>query len=433
VVLLLCVAFLAIIILAGATLERGDFADFRIDAATESELIAHRLTSLDAAGQEALLNAYESRFNLRIGGVLEQLDSTWQQDEDNPSLYTNSIDDDPWETVWKIPGTTTFLWLIDNDLPINIFDLVEVFSPLALVFFVVGASLYWLSRKVARPISELARSSQALADGTLGSRVGGQFDEPFGSLAKSYDSMADRIERLIADQQILIGALPHELRGPVARLRFALDTTRYVDDLTEMRGRISTLDHYLNDLEEILEQTLLLVRFQHRDTAVQWGRFDLQRVAADVVEKTEQNKSLTVSSDFHVPVSIHGNESLIRLALSNLLSNAARYANSTIRIQATTDEENRVCLRVEDDGDGVSQEQRDSLFVPLSRIDESRSRDSGGLGLGLSLVELIARQHGGRVRYFSSALGGAGFAFYWPGLSKARERSNHSSDSGQED
>lgn len=114
---------------------------------------------------------------------------------------------------------------------------------------------------------------------------GGDFDEPFGSLANSYDSIADRIERLVADQQILIGALPHEMRGPVSRLRFALDLTRNVENLPEMRERISALDVYLDDLEQVLEQTLLLTRLQQHDKSVSWTGFDLQLTVTDVVSK----------------------------------------------------------------------------------------------------------------------------------------------------
>jgi len=76
-----------------------------------------------------------------------------------------------------------------------------------------------------------------------------------------------------------------------------------------------------------------------------------------------------------------------------------------------------ICLTVEDDGEGVPDNLRDELFVPFSRNDDSRSRGSGGIGLGLSLVELVARRHRGSVSYSSSPLNGAGFEFSWPGLS----------------
>ena len=260
-----------------------------------------------------------------------------------------------------------------------------------------------------------------MAAGESGVRVGGHFDEPFGSLANNFDSMADRIERLIADQQILIGALPHELRGPVSRLRFGLDLTRSVESLPEMRERISTLDVYLNDLEQILEQTLLLTRLQQQDKDHGWIGFDLRHVVRDMVGKVESHGQIAYNVEYNAPMTAHGMEGLIRLVLSNLLSNATRYAVSKVHITVHTKDESGLCLSVEDDGPGVPAKEQEELFVPFSRIDKSRSRESGGIGLGLSLVELVARQHGGSVSYFSSSMSGAGFRFCWPGLVNAVE------------
>lgn len=97
---------------------------------------------------------------------------------------------------------------------------------------------------------------------------------------------------------------------------------------------------------------------------------------------------------------------MLRLALSNLLPNATRHTNSAVAVRVSNENDN-ICLTVEDDGDGVPIEFRDQLFVPFSRIDDSRSRESGGIGLGLSLVGLIARQHDGSVTCFTSQQGGA--------------------------
>ena len=417
VVLLLCFAFVAIAIIASEALNKSDFADFRLDAATDSELIAYRLSSHEVSNWEELLKDYETEFNLRVGGVLNQLNESWQIDNENPSLYTKSIESDPWESAWKIPDSSSYLWLVDDGETWVFTDFIEVFSPLALVFLIVGASLFLLSRKVARPIRQLTLSSQALAAGESGVRVGGDFDEPFGSLANNFDSMADRIERLIADQQILIGALPHELRGPVSRLRFGLDLTRNVENLPEMRKRISALDIYLNDLEQVLEQTLLLTRLQHQDKVKAPEVFDLQQVITEIFGKFDTQQRIRYVLEIDTPSMVHGIEGLVRLALFNLLSNATRYAKSKVLVRVFSNSEKNICMTVEDDGPGVPVENQSDLFVPFSRIDESRSRESGGIGLGLSLVELIARQHGGRVSYFSSQMHGAGFKFCWPGIS----------------
>jgi len=182
-----------------------------------------------------------------------------------------------------------------------------------------------------------------------------------------------------------------------------------------MRKRISALDLYLDDLEQVFEQTLLLTRLQQRDEVVSLTGFDLQQTVTDIVSKYQQDNQTTFSVDCELQQKAYGNEGLPRLALSNLLSNATRHTNSAVAVRVSNESDN-ICLTVEDDGDGIPIEFRDQLFVPFSRIDDSRSRESGGIGLGLSLVGLIARQHDGSVIYFTSQPGGAGFEFCWPGL-----------------
>lgn len=137
---------------------------------------------------------------------------------------------------------------------------------------------------------------------------------------------------------------------------------------------------------------------------------------------------MTYSVDYQAPVKAYGNEGLIRLVLSNLLSNAARYANSTVMVRIETNSTDKICLLVEDDGEGVLSEFHDALFVLFSRIDESRSCESGGIGLGLSLVELIVRQHRGAVCYFTSQMNGAGFEFCWPGVSIVGDSAQRNDD-----
>jgi two-component system sensor histidine kinase RstB len=117
---------------------------------------------------------------------------------------------------------------------------------------------------------------------------------------------------------------------------------------------------------------------------------------------------VTVNGDEWVNADAHH----LHRALQNLILNASKYANSTIAITFTEDEE-RWQVDIEDDGRGIPEEDRDKVFIPFQRLDNSRTRASGGYGLGLAIVQRIAFWHGGAVLIEGSELGGAKFSFIW--------------------
>lgn len=104
---------------------------------------------------------------------------------------------------------------------------------------------------------------------------------------------------------------------------------------------------------------------------------------------------------------------LLQLALSNLVGNALRHARSQVEV-SLVGVSGRACLRVDDDGPGIAEADREKVMRPFTRLDDSRSRDTGGFGLGLAIVSRIAVRHGGELRISRATLGGARMEMHWP-------------------
>jgi len=107
-----------------------------------------------------------------------------------------------------------------------------------------------------------------------------------------------------------------------------------------------------------------------------------------------------------------GNSSLLKHAVQNLLNNAIHYANSEISIKVWQ-ENKQTIIQVDDDGKGIAEEKLDEIFMPFATTDSSRNRSTGGIGLGLALVKIIMKKHGGNVLASKNPQGGARFKLYW--------------------
>ena len=232
------------------------------------------------------------------------------------------------------------------------------------------------------------------------------------SLARNLDEMSSRLSGLIRNQKELIAALSHEMRTPLARIRFALAV------LGDQRGEDmqQQLDELSNDVQEIdqLIATMLnYARLDHPDLRMTWQNVPLDAWLTQSVEKCRQpGKKISIVRDDESD-EFWMDSRLMGLALSNLLVNASHYAKKNVRCTVRNNSR-QFQIDVEDDGRGIPDSDRESIFKAFTRIDDSRNRETGGYGLGLAIVARIATLHGGSVTAGeSAALGGAMFTLAW--------------------
>lgn len=232
------------------------------------------------------------------------------------------------------------------------------------------------------------------------------------SLARNLDDMSARVSQLIQSQKEMTAALSHEMRTPLARVRFAVAVLEgEVDERLHLQLRAVSND--VQQIDDLIADMLDYARLDHPGL-----RMDCQSVA--VAPWLAQVLATCPPHERIVNVRHEGLETLwmeprlMELALSNLLANALRYARRNVSIELARDK--GLCrMVVEDDGEGIPEDRRASVFHAFTRLDTSRNRDTGGFGLGLAIVARVAMLHRGRVSAASSAsLGGARLALEWP-------------------
>lgn len=279
--------------------------------------------------------------------------------------------------------------------PMPRFDPVVV----VLVACLVGlaAASTWMLRPLQRDLDHLASTASRLGTGDLHARANLPEDAPTAELGAAFDGMADRVEALVRSREELLAAVSHELRTPLQRLRFALDLLPDAPrrQLEELQGDVDALDALV---EELLQWSRLDAPERLRRAPV--DLLAIVEAAADDARRLEPGCDVVVSG---APLSIEADARLVTRALDNLLSNAVRWASGRVAIAVAPDG----VLTVDDDGPGIPGPDRARVFEPFARLDAARSRDAGGVGLGLALVRRIARAHGGDVEVLDSPLGGA--------------------------
>mgnify|MGYP001813787076 CR=1 FL=1 len=277
------------------------------------------------------------------------------------------------------------------------------------IFIVVGI---WL-RPLLRDVNLITDGAQRFAaDYREPLRTADSTTELTG-LARNIDDMSSRLSGLIRSQKELIAALSHEMRTPLARIRFALAVLGNKDD-DGMRQRIDALNDDVQEIDDLIASMLSYARLDHPDIRMHWQEVPIDAWLHRIVEKSH-NESVAISTHMEDDLdSVWMDPRLMELALSNLLVNACRYGDGAVRC-SIAEQTGGYELSVEDDGKGIPESERETVFKAFTRIDNSRNRETGGYGLGLAIVSRIATLHGGEAAVDTSAdLGGAKFSISWP-------------------
>lgn len=228
-------------------------------------------------------------------------------------------------------------------------------------------------------------------------------------LAGSFDEMSARIRALIQGQKDLTSALSHEIRTPLARIRFAMAV---IAQKAPIADELDSIDQDVEEIDRLIGAMLEFARLDHPDTRARWQPTPIGELIAEAAGKCLLREGQRIEHEASAGL-VPMDPRMIDLALSNLLVNAARYANE--RIAIVFDEHDGVyALAVEDDGPGIPEDRRNEVFKAFARLDDSRCRGTGGYGLGLAIVARIAALHGGEARAESSSLGGARIVMEWP-------------------
>ncbi|QPB85634.1 hypothetical protein CWC22_021740 [Pseudoalteromonas rubra] len=233
-------------------------------------------------------------------------------------------------------------------------------------------------------------------------------------LSQLVDAQLNEGEARITLQRDLLHGVAHEFRSPMARMQFALDMLEDAEE-EEREALHTSLNQSLQDLEGLVSELLYYARV--KDNSVKPKQVVLQ-MSSVLQETLDKVAPFYPQVDFELDAQeIHwqGDEALIKRLFTNLLRNAGRFARQRVCVELR-EQSGELVVRVIDDGIGIPPGKQARIFEPFTRLDPSRSRDSGGCGLGLAIVQSIVSKHDGTVRVSeeSTDLGGACFEIRLP-------------------
>ena len=351
------------------------------------------------------------------GEVLEVLDPVTQFELDDPEVI---------EQIESLAFETIELSEADGQLLVGVTPLQEIeesiealrdalllIVPVLVVCF--GALTWWLVGRALRPVQSITEQVQAISTTNLDQRVPvPSTDDEVSEMAIVMNRMLDRLERGGERQRRFSADASHELRSPLATIRAAAEvlgrsptparTTALSDDIVAEADR----------MDELIGDLLALSRVDDGGLGSNTEPVDLAELAPLELEN-EIDAGLVEMGGFDSGAMVTGQRSDLRRVVRNLADNAVRHAGSRVLV-AVTATDDLVELAVSDDGDGVPEGSEALIFERFRRLDEARSRDGGGSGLGLALVASIVESHGGSIRVDRSELGGARFTVAVPRL-----------------
>ncbi len=281
---------------------------------------------------------------------------------------------------------------------------------------IFGIALWFWVRPIWRDLETLRQTARDLGDGDFEARSPPARSQLFAPLSDTMNSMADRVQQLLATHRELSSAISHELRTPIARMRFALEMFSGTDERAERERLWAMMEADLDELDHLIDTSLTYARFEREAPE---PHFSSVRFAAwlndeiDAVRLLGRNLAITVDTE-KLPENLHVDldRKAMPYALRNLLRNAFKYASKQVVVSAELQQE-RILIHVDDDGIGIPPEDREHVFSAFTRLDRSRDRATGGYGLGLAITRRVLELHGGTATADAAPLGGARFTLSW--------------------
>lgn len=297
-------------------------------------------------------------------------------------------------------GTYLVVWNLADQMHATHIKLLWML--LALIVFVVLMA-YWIQKWQLRPVKSLSLGMARISGGDLDVVLPVDGHDEFAMLTAGFNDMVSRVKGMLLARDQLLLDVSHELRSPLTRMKVAL---ALLPDEAEKAG----LTFDLNEMEAMLGELLELERLRspnglHRKTQ------DLVPILHEMAHSFEgRSPGITIEANAKT-ILVDIDRDKIRTVLRNLLENAFKYSLPDSRpVDLSAHQaDGRVILRVRDDGIGIPESQLSRVFEPFFRVDPSRSKKTGGYGLGLSICKRIIESHGGTIAVHSNPVRGASF------------------------
>jgi len=271
----------------------------------------------------------------------------------------------------------------------------------------LAAVVWWLMGRALAPVEAIRAEVSGMHAADLHNRVPVRNnDDEISRLARTMNALLERVEQATNRQREFVADASHELRGPLTRVRSLLEVSIAHPGTAKPEATYRSVLSDITKLQQLVDDLLFLARSESGRQEVPDDGVDLDDLVLDEVKEIRARGRVRVDATAVSAARVRGDANQLKRAISNLASNAERHATTTITF-GLREYDSQSELVVADDGPGIPEEQRDAVFQRFTRLDDARSRDSGGAGLGLAIVHDIVAKHSGTVSIGTSETGGA--------------------------
>lgn len=365
---------------------RPDIEQRAADMLDNANVPVHDIRAVEQPRRRAFYRQREGRGD-RVRGMMGRRDLLYLSVEYSPGRWITA------QTRMPREGPRFLGWLIGQTL---------------ILYVIILAPLLIVARRIARPLHDLTRSAEQFANTGAADPVEERGPGDVRRLTTAFNAMRARLLAMLNEKDRMLGAIGHDLRTPLASLRVRAES---VEDEVE-RGRISET---ILEMNRMLDDILSLARAGRSMEPAQ--KVDLAALADAVVEDfIELGQEVEFAESPRIVTSVK--PQMLKRALRNLIENAIKYGDRAY-VALVRDEGGGLRVDVVDSGPGMPEDRMAEMMEPFTRMEESRSRDTGGAGLGLALVRAIMSEHGGELRLANRAEGGLRASLVLPGPANA--------------
>ena len=316
--------------------------------------------------------------------------------------------------MW-VYGSEALLSQTDEEFRNNSYQAMVFATALAIVLASCIGFLF--ARTLVSPINRMTTTAKAIKEGDLSARTELHGEDEIAHLGETFDAMADSIERDRELERRLTTDVAHELRTPLMAIQSTVEAM--VDGVFEAdEERLETVNSEVQRLSRLVDAILKLSRLESRSTPMKKEVVNVGELIAGIVATHEAfvaDSGLTLKYEMEQGVRVLGDADMIRQATANLISNAVRYTSEgglvTVRVERG---DIMASISVQDTGIGLTPDEAKMVFSRFWRADAGRTRESGGLGIGLSVVKEIVERHNGWVQVEGRKGEGACFTIHIP-------------------
>lgn len=339
--------------------------------------------------KHTVINKVSKGNKLIIGFLEEALDNTFPDAATGIYLDPKSKD----MSIFVDNNSGMFLFSVDERkiFSSSIFGFVIWMVATSLLLFIV-ATLFL--RVQARSIADLAQVAEDFGKG-----IDNKNFKPYGSsevrkAAIAFVKMKERINKQISERTQMLAGVSHDLRTPLTRMKLS----------SEMLLKGKDKEDFMQDIDEMEKMLEGYLSFVSGEAGEQNSFVDFNEMILSIINKFRKTNALIRYSTNDEVGAVQGREQALKRALTNIISNAFRYGK-TVAVKLENNNK-KLEVSIEDDGPGIPLDKREDVFKAFYRIEGSRNKETGGVGLGLSIAKDVVTSHGGKIELFDSSLGG---------------------------